>query len=66
MTLVLAAVTTVLCEDMALVPQVKQRPIIMVATQDDAAALATVTAVRTSIGVVLDMLEVHGASAALS
>jgi hypothetical protein len=38
----------------------------MVATQDDAAALATVTAVRTSVGVVLDMLEVHGASAALS
>jgi hypothetical protein len=51
---------------MALVPQVKQRPIIMVATQDDAAALATVTAIRTSVGVVLDMLEVHGASAALS
>ena len=66
MTLVLTAIATMLCKDMALILQVQQGPVVMVATQDDAATLATVTTVRTAIGVILDMAKVHRPSPALA
>ena len=66
MTLVLAAVAAMLCKDMALVFQVQQRPVVMVTAQDDTTTLTAVTAVRTAIGIILHMAQVHGALAALS
>ena len=60
-TLVLTAIASVFSEDMALVLQVQQRPVVVVATQDDAATLATVATVRTSVGVILHMAQVHRA-----
>ena len=66
MTLILAAVAAMLRKDMTLVLQVQQCPVVMVAAQDDAAALAAVTAVGTTIGVVLHMAEVHRPSTTLA
>ena len=66
MTLILPAVAAMLCEDVSLVAQVQQRPEVMVSTQDDAATLTTVTAVRPPVGVVLHVLQVHRSLATLS
>jgi hypothetical protein len=66
MTLVLATVTTMFSEDMPLILQVQERPVVMITTQDNITAPSTVTTVRTGIVVVFYMLEVHAASAALS
>ena len=66
MTLVLAAITAMLGKDVALILQVQQCPVVMVAAQDDAAALAAVTAVGTAVRVVLHMAQVHRAPATLT
>ena len=66
MALVLATVATMLGKDVSLVLQVEQRPVVMVAAQDDAATLAAVAAVRPAIRIVLHVAQVHGASAALA
>ena len=66
MTLVFATVATVLGEDMSLVLQVQQSPIVMVATQENAATLTTVTTIRTAVGIVFHMFQVHRAPATLS
>jgi hypothetical protein len=54
------------CENVPLILQVQQRPVVMVAAQDDAATLAAVTTVRTSVGVILNMAEMHGSPSALA
>ena len=66
MTLVAPTVSTMFCENVALILQVQQRPVVMVAAQDDAATLAAVTTVRTSVGVILHMAEMHGSPSALA
>ena len=65
-TLVLAAVAAMLCEDMTLVLQMEERPVVMIATQDHAAAFATVTTIGTTVGVILHMAQVHTTLAALA
>ena len=66
MTFVGTAVATVLCEDVLLIFQVQQGPIVMVAAQDDASSVATVTAVRSAVGLVFHVSEVRRSSAAFS
>ena len=66
MTLVAPAVPSMLGIDVTLVLQVEQRPIIVVTAKDNTSALTAVTSVRATIGIVLDMTKVHGASATLS
>ena len=44
----------------------EQRPIIVIAPEDNTATVATVATVRTAIGLILDMTEVHAATAALT
>ena len=66
MTLVLSAVAAMLSKDMAFVLQMQQRPVVMVATQDDATALAAIAAVRSPVRVVLHVTQVHGATTALT
>ena len=66
MTLVLTTIATMLCEDMALVFQMEQGPVVVIATQIDAAPLAAIASVRTAIGVVLHMFQVHRALTALA
>ena len=66
MALVASTVTTVLRKDVAFVLQVQQRPVVVVATQYDTAALAAVAAVRATVRVVLHVLQVHRAFAALA
>lgn len=64
--LVASAVATVAGEDVALVLQVEQSPVVVVATQIDVSATATVTTVRSAIGVILYVAQMHGTAAALS
>ena len=66
MTLVTTAITTMLRKDMALIAQVKQRPVVMVTAQDDASPLATVATVRTSVWIILHMTEMHRSPSALA
>ena len=66
MTLVATTITSVFGKDMALVLQVEQGPVVMVAAQDNAAALTTISTVGTTVGVVLDMTQVHTALTALT
>ena len=53
-------------EDMTLVFQVQQRPVVMITTQDDAASLTAVTSVGTAVGIVFHMLQVHRSPTALT
>ena len=66
MTLVAPTITTMLGKDMAFVLQMEQCPIVMVATQDDAAALASVATVRSPVGIVFHVAQVHRPFAALT
>ena len=66
MTLVLAAIAPVFSEDMAFVLQVKQCPVVVVTTQNDAAALSSVAAIGATVGVILHMAQVHRALATLA
>ena len=65
-TLVPASVTSMLREDMTLVTQMEEGPVIVIATQDDTAALTTVATVRTAVRIIFYMLEVHTALTALT
>ena len=65
-TLVGTAVATVFSEDVSLIAQVQQGPIVVVAAQDDITTPAAVTAVGTAVVVVLQMLQMHRAATALS
>ena len=65
-TLVATTVSTMLCKDVAFVFQVQQRPVVVVATKDDAATLAAIATIGTAIGVVLHMTQVHAAFTALT
>jgi hypothetical protein len=64
--LVTATVASILGKDMALVLQMQQRPVIVVAPQDDAPAATSIASVRASIGLVLHVAQVHRPLAALS
>ena len=64
--LVFSSVSSVLGEDVPLVFQVEQRPVVVVASKEDTPAVAAVAAVGSAIGVVFHMPEVHGATAALA
>ena len=46
-------------KDPALVAQVQQSPVVMIATQDDAAAFTTVATVRTAVRVILHVAQMH-------
>ena len=66
MTLVAAAVASMLGEDVTLKLKVQQGPIVVVAAQDDASAIAAVATVGTAVGVIFYMTQVHASSTALS
>ena len=66
MTLILATITTMLCKDMPLIFQVQEGPVVVIAAQDDAATLTAITAIRTSVGIILHMAQVHGAFTTLT
>jgi hypothetical protein len=53
-------------KDVALIFQVKQRPVVVITTQDDAATLTAIATIRTAIGVILHMTQVHRAFTALA
>ena len=63
---VAAAIASMFGKHMALVFQVQQSPVVVVAAQDDAAALAAVATVGTAVGLVFDMSQVHGATSTLA
>ena len=66
MTLVAPTIASMLCTHMTLIFQVEQGPVVMVAAQDDTAAIATVAAIRTTVGLVLHVTKVHGTFAAFT
>ena len=66
MTFVGAAVATMFGEDVLLVFQVQQGPIVMVAAEDDAPSVTSVTAVGTAVGLVFHVSEVCRSPAAFS
>ena len=53
-------------EDVTLKLKVQQGPIVVVAAQDDASAIAAVATVGTTVGVIFYMTQVHASSTALS
>ena len=53
-------------EDVTLELKVQQGPIVVVAAQDDASAIAAVATVGTTVGVIFSMPLVHASSTALS
>jgi hypothetical protein len=55
MTFIASAVSAVLCEEVALVFQMQQSPVVMVATQYDASSVSSVTTVRSAVRVVFYM-----------
>ena len=59
MTLVATTITSMLSKDVTLIFKVKQRPVVVVATQNDAASLSTVASIGATIRVVLYMTKVH-------
>ena len=66
MTLVASAVATMLGEDVSLKLEVQQGPVVVVATQVYAATVSAVATVGTSVRVVLNVAQVHRATAALA
>jgi hypothetical protein len=66
MTLISASVASMLSKDVTLIAQMEQRPVVMVASQNDRTTLATVATIRTTVGVILDVLQVHTSSTTLS
>ena len=65
-TFVSSAVAAMFSENMSLIAQVEQSPVVVVATQYDATALAAVATVGTAVRVVFHMAQVHGAATALA
>ena len=53
-------------KDVALVAQVQQRPVIVVAAQINVAAATSVASIGTAVGLVFGSVKVHGATAALA
>ena len=66
MTLVASAVASMFSKHVALIFQVQQGPIVMIATKDNASAATAVTTIRTSIRIVFHMPKVHRTLTALS
>jgi hypothetical protein len=53
-------------KQMSLILQVQQRPIVVIATQDNASAITTIAAIRSTIIIIFHMLQVHAASPTLT
>ena len=66
MALVSSSVSAMFRIDMALVFQMKQRPIIVIAPQIDAASITSIPAIWPTIGLIFHVTEVHRASSALA
>jgi hypothetical protein len=66
MTLVLTPVTAMLGFYVTLEFQMQQGPVIVISPKDHTTALAAVPTVRSAIGIIFDMLEVHRPTTALS
>ena len=66
MTLVSSAISAVFGIHVLLILQVKQRPEVMVSTQNDVTSMPTITAIRASVGLIFDVFQVHRASSALA
>jgi hypothetical protein len=66
MTFILTAIASVLGKDMTFILQVQQRPEVMISSQNDAAALATVATVRAAVGVIFHVAQMHTAPSALA
>ncbi len=66
MTFVAPSVASMFGKDMSLIFQVEQCPVIVVATQIDAASTPSVTSVGATIGLILHVAQVHGAPATFS
>jgi hypothetical protein len=52
--------------NMTLIFQVKQRPIIVVASKIHASSTSAITTIRTAIGLIFHVAKVHGSSATLT
>ena len=66
MTLITATISTMLGEEVALILEVQQRPVVMVAAEIDASSTSAVATVRTAVKLVLYVAQVHGALATLT
>ena len=61
MTLITATISTMLGKEVALILEVQQRPVVMVAAEIDASSTSAVATVRTAVRLVLYVAQVHGA-----
>ena len=66
MTLVATTVATMFGAYVALILQVEQRPVVVVATQIDVATASAVATVGSAVGIILHVAQVHRAASALS
>ncbi|CUQ57299.1 Uncharacterised protein [Segatella copri] len=66
MTLITATISTMLGKEVALILEVQQRPVVMVAAEIDASSTSAVATVRTAVRLVLYVAQVHGALATLT
>ena len=66
MTLITATISTMLGKEVALILEVQQRPVVMVAAEIDASSTSAVATVRSAVGHVLGTAHVCGTSAALT
>ena len=66
MALVSSTISAMFRIDVALVFQMKQRPIIVIAPQIDAASITSIPAIWPTIGLIFHVTEVHRASSALA
>ena len=66
MALVASAITTMLGKEVALILEVQQSPVVVVAAQIDASSTSAIAAVRTTIRLVLYVAQVHGAFTTLT
>ena len=66
MTFVTPTVTAMFCIDMTLIFQVKQCPEVVISPEINASSISSVASIGASVGLILYMTQVHGASSALS
>ena len=66
MTLVSTSVAAMLCTHMTLVLEMEERPEVVIASQINTAAITALSAIGTSVGVILHVSEVHGTTTALT
>ena len=66
MTLVTSSIATMLGEEVALILQMQQGPVVVVAAKIDASSTSAIATVRTAIRLVLHVAQVHGAFTTLT